>query len=88
MGANKGIALDLDEPVDLAVLAAFLASDAAPTAMQLAELDGFLTGIVTGPELIMPSEWLPLVWGGDDPVFETAGDAAKRSWPIPTFCEP
>ena len=24
-----------------------------------------------GPELILPSEWLPVIWGGEDPEFET-----------------
>jgi uncharacterized protein len=30
--------------------------------MDLEMLDGFLTSIVSGPELIQPSEWLPVVW--------------------------
>ena len=41
--------------------------------MILSELDGYLAGILVCPELITPSEWLPLVWGQDDeaePVFE------------------
>ena len=33
--------------------------------MLVSELDGFLTGILVCPDLIMPSEWLPLVWGGE-----------------------
>jgi uncharacterized protein len=33
-------------------------------------LDGFLTGIAIGPEAVMPSEWLPHVWGGEEPVFD------------------
>jgi uncharacterized protein len=33
--------------------------------MLLSELDGFLTGILVCPDLIMPGEWLPFVWGGD-----------------------
>jgi uncharacterized protein len=44
--------------------------------MLLTELDGYLTGVVVCPELIMPGEWLPPIWGGgygegapfDDPV--------------------
>lgn len=42
-------------------------------AMLLSELDGFLTGILLCPEAVMPSEWLPRIWGGggdapyDDP---------------------
>jgi uncharacterized protein len=26
---------------------------------------------VVGPELIQPSEWLPVIWGGEEPVFQT-----------------
>lgn len=28
------------------------------------ELDGFLTAIVSGPDMIMPSQWFPALWGG------------------------
>ena len=28
--------------------------------MQLSDLDGFLTGVICSPELIMPSTWLPV----------------------------
>jgi uncharacterized protein len=47
-------------------------------AMLVSELDGFLAGILVCPDLIMPSEWLPLVWGSDEdeaPVFENARQA-------------
>jgi uncharacterized protein len=37
--------------------------------MTLSELDGYVTGVLACPDMIPPSEWLPLVWG------ET-GDAA------------
>ena len=58
-------------------LDAFLSSeDAPPDSMQLSDLDGFLTGIAIGPELVMPSEWLPVVWGGEEPVFAD-GDQAQ-----------
>jgi uncharacterized protein len=39
--------------------------------MGLSDLDGFLTGVIVGPELIAPSEWLPIIWGDADPEFET-----------------
>ena len=29
-------------------------------------LDGFLYAIAIGPELVMPSQWLPMVWGEED----------------------
>jgi uncharacterized protein len=56
--------------VDLEALDRFLMSDRAPPeSMMLSDLDGFLAGIAVGPELVMPSEWLPLVFGGDAPEF-------------------
>jgi len=60
-----------NDPSALEALDEYLSSDASPDeCMQLSDLDGFLTGIVVGPELIMPSEWLPVLWGGDPPVFQ------------------
>ena len=59
-------------PIDLDALYDYLMSDHAPEdSMGLSDLDGFLTGIVVGPELIPPSEWLPVIWGGEEPVFQT-----------------
>lgn len=31
--------------------------------MTLSELDGYVTGVLACPDVIPPSEWLPLVWG-------------------------
>jgi len=62
--------------VDLDALDAFLLSDRAPdVCMGLSDLDGFLTGIAVGPEFIMPSECLPVIWGGDKPRFADDGEA-------------
>ena len=56
---------------DLDLLDAYLLSDQSPPeCMLLSDLDGFLTGIAIGPEVVMPSEWLPHVWGGEEPVFD------------------
>ena len=69
--------IPLSGPIDLNALDGYLMSDHAPDdSMGLSDLDGFLTGIVVGPELILPSEWLPIVWGGKEPEFET--DAEMR----------
>jgi uncharacterized protein len=62
--------LDLDE------LDEFLMSDRAPeNCMQLSDLDGFLTAVAIGPELITPSEWLPVIWGEGEPEFESPEEA-------------
>src|SRR4051794_36940120 len=73
---------------DLDLLDAYLLSDQSPPeCMLLSDLDGFLTGIAIGPEVVMPSEWLPHVWGGEEPVFETTCKPAPswaRSWTVTT----
>ncbi len=57
-------------------LEAYLSSDRSPPdSMGLSDLDGFLTAVAIGPELVMPSEWLPIVWGGEEPVFADDGEA-------------
>ena len=54
----------------------FLMSDKAPEdSMLLSDLDGFLTAIAIGPDLILPSQWLPVVWGGEEPVFDDLQEA-------------
>ena len=39
--------------------------------LTLSELDGFLTAVVSGPEVIAPSRWLPAVWGDVEPQWES-----------------
>lgn len=52
---------------DLQALDEYLSSDDAPQgSLMVSDLDGFLTGILCSPELIVPSEWLPHVWGGEE----------------------
>ena len=53
-----------DEEIDW--LGGFLSSAQAPdSAMELEALDGFFTALIVGPELIPPSFYLPVLWGGD-----------------------
>ncbi|WP_408906108.1 UPF0149 family protein [Nguyenibacter vanlangensis] len=49
------------------------------TAMLLSELDGFLAGVIVCPEMILPSEWLPVALDPDE-----EGDPGKREL-IPTL---
>lgn len=39
--------------------------------IDMSELDGFLTAIVSGPNSIMPSRWLPAVWGEKPPKWKS-----------------
>ncbi|MDR3530306.1 MAG: UPF0149 family protein [Rhodopila sp.] len=49
-------------------LAHFLNSSSAPEGcMDLSELDGFLAGLVAGPENVPRDEWLAEVWDNEEP---------------------
>jgi uncharacterized protein len=80
---SQALAHDIGlDHVDLELLDRFLRSDGQPPCtMTVSELDGFLAGIAGGPEWILPSEWLPLVWGGEEPAFADVdeGKAILRS---------
>jgi uncharacterized protein len=39
------------------------------------ELDGYLTGIVVSPDLLLLSWWLDGLWGGDEPAFDSIDEA-------------
>lgn len=47
--------------------------------LNISEFDGFVTAIASGPEMVPPSEWLPVIWGGAEaePVFESPEDLAR-----------
>jgi yecA family protein len=56
-------------------LRGFLGSAQVPaTTMDLETLDGFFSALIAGPETILPSDYMPYVWGGkepaDGPVFD------------------
>jgi uncharacterized protein len=62
----------------LKIIDKFLLSDRAPeNSMGISDLDGFLTGIVIGPELVLPGEWLSRIWGGETPRFKSTKQAER-----------
>ena len=81
--------LNLDKPLDdeeLHVLDRFLLNrfeeDSYPDdrdegVLGISELDGMFTAIVSGPELIEVSAWLPAVWGDFEPEWENSVDATE-----------
>jgi uncharacterized protein len=66
---------------ELDELDAFLLSDAvSEEAMLFEAVDGYLTAIVIGPELVPPGRWLAGIWGPteeDAPKFETMAQAQR-----------
>jgi uncharacterized protein len=63
--------------VSLEDLAHFLNSDAAPQGcMDLSEMDGFLAGLVAGPEVVPRGEWLAEVWDNEDPDYADEAEQA------------
>ena len=40
----------------------------------ISALDGLLTALVSGPELVPPSEWLPVVWGDFEPEWKSESE--------------
>jgi len=57
----------------------FLMSGVTPEGcMDISALDGFLTSLVIGPELVPPSVWLKAIWGGEsEPAFESSAQAQR-----------
>lgn len=45
--------------------------------MLLTELDGYLTGVLVCPDLILPSEWMPVIWGAEGPAFANEDKARE-----------
>jgi uncharacterized protein len=67
---------------DVQYLEEFLDSDAcSDSSMTIAMLDGFLCAIVSGPNMISPSHWMPLVWSSAEepqpPKFESDKQASR-----------
>jgi uncharacterized protein len=61
---------------ELAHLSEILGRLGNKRAMNLEQLDGFLSALICGPELVPPSKYLPMIWG-DRTVFEDASSAQE-----------
>lgn len=42
--------------------------------LNVSELDGLLTALVSGPVVVMPSQWLPAVWGDFPPAWHSPAE--------------
>ncbi|MBK8013571.1 MAG: UPF0149 family protein [Deltaproteobacteria bacterium] len=84
--SNSADALDSAHPTEsratsvtqneLEMLTSFFSSDEVPPdTMDLQELDGFLTAIASAPSILMPSMWLPALYGDDEAFAD--GDRAR-----------
>lgn len=63
---------------ELERLGAYLNKLTSPERLTLEGLDGLFCALITGPDLVLPSEYLPVVWGGemaDEDAFESEEQA-------------
>jgi uncharacterized protein len=64
---------------ELDELEKFLASEAgSENCMDISTLHGFITALAIGPGLVLPSEWLPVVWGNDEGIQIASSKQAGR----------
>jgi uncharacterized protein len=56
-------------------LEAFLDSSEPSPGLPIDAIDGMLAAIVCGPDMVMPSEWMPAVWQGAVPEYESKAQA-------------
>jgi len=69
----------ISEPLtdaELDHLSAILDQFGNKSSMNLEQLDGFLSALICGPELVLPSKYLRMIWG-DKSVFEDASSAQE-----------
>ncbi|MBN8898235.1 MAG: UPF0149 family protein [Rhodospirillales bacterium] len=66
---------EISLPAEMEALDNYLLSDRSPPeSMDLSQLDGFLAGVIASPEPILPSEWMPVVWDGEEPQFDSEAE--------------
>lgn len=54
-----------------------LRGEEADSVRDTAELDGFVLAVVAGPVPLAQEQWLPAVWGGELPAFQTEQEAEE-----------
>lgn len=74
--------IDPMQPLDddeIETLELFLQTLEADTAViGISELDGYLTAIVSGPNVVPPTQWISAIWGDDEgPVWESTEQAEE-----------
>ena len=68
--------LDDDEIETLELFLQTLEADTA--VIGISELDGYLTAIVSGPNVVPPTQWINAIWGDDEgPVWESTEQAEE-----------
>jgi len=82
--SDSSISLNQETPIDrkLRKLDETLCSDIAPeTAMDASTLEGFLTALVIGPNVIPPSQYMPWIWdmydGKEEVIFDSMEQAQE-----------
>ena len=61
---------------DIPALKAFLRGPRCPAdAMSYHAMQGFLFAVTAAPDMVMPSEFFPLIWGEKEPEFKDAAEA-------------
>lgn len=59
---------------ELEVLERFFMDEAPEDAMTFDRVDGFLHAVAVGPLTLMPSQWLPKIWGSDNGIMPELED--------------
>ncbi|MFQ6614423.1 MAG: UPF0149 family protein, partial [Fidelibacterota bacterium] len=75
------IQFDTFNDADQQALESFLDSDRTPVnCMDISMLHGFFTSLVIGPETVMPSDWLPMIWQeteGDEMIWDSLEETQR-----------
>ncbi len=86
MNSGKNLSQASLTVAELERLETLLWERAAPNGgMPMEMLDGFFSALVTGPELVMPSEYNRLIWGDPPPVWESVQEASESFYLIQGF---